>query len=187
MNETYVRDKVNRAFRALGYDANVVTDTIVCPRCNCKIVPSRGKPDVTMVHPNARSCYVEVKVAKEASFPFNKITPEQRAKLDDWKARGGIGYLALGIIRKVKANDRLESIFLVEWSRWSALEKIVSKYQQSIPIVAGPGFSKELQKGHLDIERQLWPWTLEQVTGGWIIPPKHPAISQLGLGENANE
>jgi len=190
MNEYDVSLKVAHAFEALGYDADKVQDAIVCPRCNNKIVPSRGRPDRAMIHPSARSCYVEVKVVRagETSFSFSEISTEQRATLDDWRARGGVGYLALSIIRKAKRNDRLSALYLVEWGRWCALESLVTPHQNSIPVAVGPGFSRALQDGQMDIQRQLWQWALEQIKGGWAIPDRHPAIQQLGLkGEKANE
>lgn len=190
MNELDVSLKVAHAFQALGYDADKVQDAIVCPRCNNKMVPSRGRPDRAMIHPSARSCYVEAKVVRpdETSFSFSEINAEQRATLDNWRARGGIGYLALGIIRRPKRNDRLSGLYLIEWSRWRALESLVTPHQNSIPVVAGAGFSKAIQDGQLDIQRQLWQWALEPIKGGWAIPDRHPATEQLRLKEmSANE
>lgn len=183
MNELTVSLKVAHAFELMGYDANKVTDAIICPRCHRKIVPSRGRPDRAMIHPSARSCYIEVKTVRrnETAFSFSEISDEQRATLNDWLGRGGACYLALGVIRRPKRNDRLEWLYLVEWSKWVALENLVRPHQDSIPVKAGPGFSKELQKRNLDIETQLWPWSLGQRPGGWFLPQDHPAIEQLGV------
>lgn len=187
MNELDVSRKIKHAFEALGYDANKQQDTIVCPnpKCRRKIVPERGLPDRTMIHPSARSCYVEVKTVRrnQTSFAFAEISDEQRIKLNGWRVRGGVGYLALGIIRRPKRNDRLEGLYLIEWSRWSTLEYLIRPHQLSIPFIAGPSFAKELQKYRLDIVTQLAPWALEQIIGGWQIPASHPAIEQLKLGE----
>lgn len=185
MNELDVSRKIKRAFEALGYDANKQQDAIVCPGCRLKIVPCRGLPDRTMIHPTARSCYVEVKTVRrdETSFSFSEISTEQRAKLNDWRVRGGMGYLALGIIRRPKRNDSLKGLYLVEWGEWSFTEARVSLFQKSIPVRVGPRFSKELRAHSLDIETQFKPWALEQIIGGWQIPASHPAIEQLGIGE----
>ena len=136
-----------------------------------------------MIHPSARPCYVEVKTVRrdETSFSFSEITGKQRATLDDWRSRGGIAYLALGIIRRPKRNDRLSALYLIEWGEWIFIESLVSRYQNSIPVKAGPGFSKALQDQLLDIESQLAHSALEQIKGGWKIPDRHPAIEQLGL------
>lgn len=182
MNELDVSRKIKHAFEALGYDANKVQDAIICPRCHCKIVPKRGLADRTMVHPTALSCYVEVKTVRrdETSFSFAEISDKQRATLDDWRARAGLGYLALGIIRRSKKNDRLAALFVVEWGVWRALERQVSKHQNSIPIVAGPGFAIELQKKRLDIETQLHAWGLMRIKGGWTFNYHHPVLKQTG-------
>jgi hypothetical protein len=185
VNEYDVSLKVAHAFERLGYDANKQQDGIKCPKCGELIVPKSGRPDRAILHPSARSCYVEVKVVHpgEKSFPFARITVEQRATLDGWRDRGGVGYLALGIIRRPKRNDRLESLFLIEWGRWCALEGLVRQYQDSIPVLTGRRFRRELQDQVLDITHQLWQWALKPVKGGWEIPARHPAITQLRLGE----
>jgi hypothetical protein len=182
LNETYVRNRVNAAFRAIGVNADTVTDAIICPRCFKKIVPSCGRPDVTMVHPTARSCYVEAKIVKsrDRSFSFGSITPEQREWLTDWAGRGGLGFLALGVIVRPKTRDKLDKLYLVEWSAWLKLEAVVSEFQNSIPVVAEPGFSRDLQERNLDLTTQLAGWELQQVTGGWTIPENHPAHSLMG-------
>lgn len=184
MNELDVSRKIKDVFETLGYDANKQQDGIKCPRCGKVIVPPSGKPDRTMMHPIARSCYVEVKTVRrdETSFSFSEISTEQRAKLDDWRARGGVGYLALGIIRRPKKNDRLSALYLIEWSHWTFIERLLSPYQKSIPVKVGPGFSKALQDQFLDIESRSAAFALEQIKGGWRIPARHPAIDQLGTG-----
>lgn len=184
MNELDVSLKIAHAFKALGYDANKTQDAIVCPnpKCRRKIVPERGKPDRTMIHPSVCSCYVEVKTVRrdEMSFSFSEISTEQRATLDDWRVRGGLGYLALGIIRRPKRNDRLTALYVVEWGVWRALERQVEKHQSSIPVVAGPGFARELQKKRLDIETQLRAWGLVQIKGGWAFNVHHPIFKHTG-------
>lgn len=183
MKEIDVRSKLNQLFRQLNYNADTPPDTMVCP-CGMKLRPSIGQPDVTMMSPTGRSCYVEVKVvlSSEKRFGFASITTEQRGKLTAWMERGGMGYLGLGIITRPKRNDKLERLYLVEWSAWLEMETKLRQYQSSIPVVAGKGFSKVLQAQKLDIVTLLSDWQVSYVRGsGWQLPLTHPAQHQLRL------
>ena len=184
MKEIDVRDKLNTLFRSLNYNADTVRDGIVCPRCQNVIVPVSGRPDVTMVHPTGRSCYVEVKVVRsgEKSFPFSRITEDQRGKLSDWADRGGMGYLGLGVIVPHGTREKLGQLCLVEWRAWLVMEAKLCEHQNSIPVVAGKGFSKVLQAQKLDIVTLLSDWQVSYVRGsGWQLPMTHPAQHQLRL------
>ena len=187
MNEAYVRTQVNEMFRALGVNADTQTDGIICPRCHKVVVPPCGRPDVTMMHPTARSCYVEAKVVKLAqrSFAFGSISPEQRAWLTSWADRGGLGFIALGVIARPKKLERLAHLYLAEWAARLEVERAVSEHQDSIPVVAGKGFGLALQEHNLDIKTQFAGWELERIKGGWAIPETHPAHKLIGGTEGA--
>ena len=187
MNEAYVRTQVNEMFRRMGVNADTQTDGIVCPRCHCVVVPPCGRPDVTMVHPTARSCYVEAKIVKlsQRSFAFKSISAEQRAWLASWADRGGLGFIALGVISRPKKLEKLAHLYLVEWTAWLEVERAVSEHQDSIPVVAGKGFARALQENGLDIKTQFAGWELERIKGGWAIPGTHPAHKLIGGTESA--
>ena len=183
MIERDVRDKINQLFRQLNFNADTPPDAMICP-CGTKLRPSIGQPDVTMMHPTGRSCYVEVKVvlSGEKRFSFASITTEQRGKLAAWMNKGGMGYLGLGIIIRPKRNDRLEYLYLVEWSAWLEMEATLRQYQSSIPVKASKGYRRELQAQKLDIVTLLSDWQVSYIRGsGWQLPMTHPAQHQLRL------
>jgi len=183
VKEIDVRSKLNQLFRQLNYNADTPPDAMVCP-CGMKLRPSIGQPDVTMMSPTGRSCYVEVKVvlAGKRAFSFASITDEQRGKLTAWMERGGAGYLGLGIITRPRRNDKLELLYLVEWSAWLEVEAKLRKYVASIPVVAGKGYRRKLQEQKLDIVTLLSDWQVSYVRGsGWQLPMTHPAQHQLRL------
>lgn len=178
MNETYIRRKVFRMFRNMGYWPITQTDASKCPRCHTLLRPPIGRPDILVLHPRAQTLVVEVKAlrANETSFAFNNVTPEQHAWLDAWLAEGGCGYLALGVIRQAKSRHRLTNLYLVDWAAWRRVEQLVGTFQASIPLVAGKGTRKELQARHLDIVTLLPSWELVAQTGGaWRLPERHSA------------
>ena len=177
MKEKQVRQKVFRLLKALGYWPITQMDTAICGRCGAKIKPPIGRPDIIVPHPEKRSIVVEVKALRrnETSFSFSNITLEQRKWLKAWGEAGGLGYIALGVIRPAGKRDVLEHLYLVDWLSWWHMEFLVSPIQASVPLFAGKGTRKELQADHLDIVTLLAPWELSRHQGGWDLPPNHTA------------
>ena len=177
MKETDVRRKVFRMLRLLGYWPITQTDATICPRCRTKVKPPIGRPDILVLNPTGRTVVVEVKVLRrnDASFPFDRITPEQHKWLDKWEADGGLGYVGLGAIRPHNSKDYLEHLWLVDWSRWKEVEGLVSPIQDSIPFVAGKGMRRELQDNHYDLVTMLGRWGLARDNGDWHLPERHSA------------
>ena len=185
MIERDVRDQINKLFRCLNYNADTPPDAIICGACRNMVRPSIGQPDVTMMSPTGLSCYVEVKVVLSSGkrFNFASITTEQRGKLTAWMDKGGMGYLGLGIIVQASQHrDKLERLYLVEWSAWLEMETKLRQYQSSIPVKASKGYRKELQAQKLDIVTLLSDWQVSYIRGsGWQLPMTHPAQHQLRL------
>ena len=177
MKEIQVRQKIFRLLVSLGYWAITQTDTAICGRCGAKIKPPIGRPDIISLHPEHRSIVVEVKtLARRAtSFSFSRITPEQRKWLDGWYGAGGLGYIALGVIRPAGKRDKLEHLYLIDWLFWHDVETLVRPIQASLPLVAGKGTSTVLQARNLDIVTLLAPWELSRRQGTWHLPPGHTA------------
>lgn len=178
MKEADVRRKVYRLFRELGYWPITQTDATVCPKCGTRSVPPIGRPDILALHPRARPIVVEVKSLRrtETSFPFSRITPEQRQWLDRWQEAGGLGYLALGVLRCRGARTYLDYLYLVDWAGWKEIEGLVSPIQASIPLEASKGTRRELQEWHFDILTLLNHWDLHnRMTGRWQLPVGHSA------------
>ena len=180
MKEVHVRRKIFRILRLMGYWPITQTDATICPRCKTKVKPPIGRPDILVLNPVGRTAVVEVKVLRrnDASFPFDRISPEQRQWLDRWEADGGLGYIALGAIIPRKTKDYLENLWLVDWNCWKEVEGLVSPIQSSIPLVAGKGMRRELQERHYDLTTLLAPWQMKPSTGEWVLPAKHSVLPQ---------
>jgi len=177
VNETYVRQQVFRLARSLGYWPITQTDAAKCPKCGALLRPPVGRPDMLWLHPSApaRVCEVKVLRQKETSLPLSRITEEQRKWLDRWTGDGGVGYIALGVIRQAGSRHRLARLYLVNWPAWLEAERLVRPIQGSIPLEAGPGFARALQEGQLDIVHLLQPFELTRSDGCWRLPEGHSA------------
>jgi hypothetical protein len=181
MKEADVRRQVFRmAHKGLGYWPITQTDASVCPRCRTKVKPPIGRPDILWLHPftSSRVCEVKILRAGEQSFPFDRITQEQRQWLDRWEADGGLGYLAIGALRPHNSKTYLDHLWLVDWAAWKEVEGLVSPIQLSIPLVASKGMRRELQDNHHDMVTLLEPWRLSRDNGTWQLPPGHSAWPQ---------
>jgi hypothetical protein len=180
MKEVDVRRKIFRMLRLMGYWPITQTDATICPRCKTKVKPPIGRPDILVLNPVGRTAVVEVKVLRrnDASFSFDRISPEQRRWLDKWEADGGLGYIALGAIRPHKSKDYLEHLWLVDWYRWKEIEGLVSPIQNSIPLVAGKGMRRELQVHHYDLTTLLDSWQVQHSSKEWKLPAGHTVLPQ---------
>lgn len=180
MREKQVRQKLYKMLRLLGYWPITSSNTSVCIKCHAQMRPPIGRPDIICLHPLAPSIVVEVKTLgpNETSFPLSRITPEQRQWLDRWQEADGLGYIGLGVIRPAGMRTKLEHLYLVPWFIWQSIEGLVGQYQESIPLVAGKGFRREMQVHHLDIVTLLLAWELYSTEGTWHLPPGHRALPQ---------
>jgi hypothetical protein len=132
------------------------------------IKPS-GRPDLICVNPFGPSCMIEVKhldLHQKLSFPFADINPSQREWLSKYDEVSGRAFLGLGI-----SGIRPREIYLVPWADWLDGEEKVVPHQDSIPFIAGPGFSKALQSSKLDINTLFSPYRL------LYLPPKERLYS----------
>ena len=178
MNEADVRRKIYRLLREVGYWPITQTDATICPKCNTRSVPPIGRPDILVLHPTEGCAVVEVKSLRrtEKSFPFDRITDQQRKWLDRWEDDGGRGYLALGVLRPHGSKTYLDYLYLVDWAYWKEIEGLVRPIQLSIPLIAGKGTRQELQAKHLDILTLLFTYSLHNAFfGQWCIPDSHSA------------
>jgi hypothetical protein len=178
MNESDVRRKIYRLLRELDYWPITNTNTSICPRCKAQVKPTIGRPDILVLHPKTRPIVVEVKCLRqsETSFPFNRVTPEQHTWLNRWEEDGGLGYLALGVLRPHRSRVYLDHLWLVDWAYWKEIEGLVSPIQNSIPLTAGKGMRQELQAHQLDLLTLLRHCSLhDAATGQWQLPAGHSA------------
>ena len=180
MKEKDVRQKVFHTVRQLGYWPITQTDAAICPRCRTKIKPPIGRPDILVLHPMGRSIVIEVKALRpdEKSLSFNSITPEQRRWLDRWQQDGGLGYLAIGALRRHNSKIYLEHLWLVDWWSWKEVEGLVSPIQNSIPLMVGKGMRRKLQDNRYDMVTLLDSWHLARDNGTWQLSPGHSARPQ---------
>lgn len=177
MKEADVRREVFRLLhRDLGLWPITQTDAAKCPKCHALVKPPIGRPDILVLNTRGPSTVIEVKVlnlSQQKSFAFDNVTPEQHKWLSWWAADRGLGYLAIGTV-----GVRPRRLWLIDWAYWRSLTEDVSEFQNSLPYIAGKGFSKDLQELGWDMDRLLSNYELERKTGGWILPPGH---SLLGI------
>jgi hypothetical protein len=178
MNEADVRLHVRHAMQAAGYEVTRLPDCIVCPKCKNKIIPEGGRADLT-ASPTESTIYAEVKVLRrdDTSFAFLQIEDIQREWLDERLAQGTRVYLALGVIRPAGSRSKLEALYLVPWFVWECLEGITRERfgQESLPWIAGKGFSKEMQEQEWDIQHLLEPCLVSRTDGTWRLPRQSSA------------
>jgi hypothetical protein len=191
VNEISVRNAIRNMLKQYLYDVDVVTDGIVCGKCQTVIVPRSGRPDLkatfdSHLHPgvNRPTLRIEVKVVKSSKTAFNLklITVVQREGLSKRTGSGHLVYLALGIIAAGVHKDRLARIYCVPWTEWLKIESKVTPYQNSIPLLAGKGMRKEIQDEKLDVKHLLQGWELRKLTRGWGIPSTHQLYTDIGGG-----
>jgi len=180
VKEIDVRQKTYRLCRQLGYWPITQTDTSICPKCHTKIKPPISRPDIFVMHPTSRSVVIEVKAlhAGETSFPFSRIDDGQRRWLDRWAADGGLGFIALGVIRQHGQRQHLEHLYITPWEYWLGIEHLVGSVQESIPYQAGPGYSVILQEGKWDIVNLLEPYCWYKENKEWIAIDRNHSLYQ---------
>lgn len=180
MNETYVRDRIRNMLKSYGYRIDVQTDTVVCYKCHTKIVPPRGKPDMTVVHPiTGQGFYIEVKVIRrdETSFAFSRIENHQRRVLT---AGGKCSYLGLGEIGPTKTGkgSRLLNIWLIPWTIWRAIEHRYTAFEHRVSI---PRYPLSIMVARFAASRKeglCHPKPLGK-NPSWILPRKHSMFSGI--------
>lgn len=173
--KTTARTYFNPVIRALGVNVDTNTDAIICPRCRHKIVPEAGQPDVTV--PLA---YIEYKVhrLKQTSFPFAKITIEQRGWLSDWLRRGHLGYIGLMVIDDEGKRDKFVEMYLIDWRFWMACEWIVYPHQHSFPYDYIKSLALRPDKNIIDLFKHH---RLLKIGRKHYLPISHSLIKGVGL------
>ncbi len=169
MKEIDVRQKIIRLLKALSEVPITQTDATRCPNCGSLVKPKIGRPDIL----GTPGFVIEVKVlsARETSFPFSRISEQQRRWLDFWSIeREFPGFLGLGVIRPHGEREFLEHLYLVPWRDWLEMESVVEQHQSSIPYIAGKGYKTALQEQSLDIVTMLLEYELHRESKKWIVP-----------------
>lgn len=176
MKETNIRREVYRMLhKDLGLWPITQTDALPCPKCHTLSKPPMGRPDILVLNTHAPSAVIEVKVLnllQQKSFAFNSVTPQQSTWLTRWTDADGLGYLAIGTV-----GVRPRRLWIIDWWRWQDIKINVTEVQDSLPYIAGKGFSKHLQEFEWDMDRLLRKHELERKTGGWVLPPWHSLLT----------
>ena len=178
MNEGYVRGECFSLLRRLWYTPHRLRDAILCPKCGTKVLPMvSGRSDIIANSAYGPGVYVEVKVLNlkaSKSFPFSAITEEQREYFRRRTEEGFRCYLALGTVNVPKKGNAVgRQLWIVDWDEWLFTEGLIEPYQQSIPLIAGSGFKKELQEGELDLIHLLADYECNWEDGKWRLPEYH--------------
>jgi hypothetical protein len=172
MKESGVRQQLYRSLRLDGWWPITQTDASKCPRCKALVKPPIGRPDVLVLHPRKPASVLEVKTLRpqEKSFPFERITEEQRRWLDRWANAGGQGNIALAVLEEHGKRVHIDHLYHVPWIQWRRVEDTIKPIQNSIPFAAGKGMRTELQERQLDIAHLLAKWRITRQEGEWVIP-----------------
>lgn len=171
MNEANVRRELYRMLRyRYGLWAHHIPDV--------KGAKRPGIPDLIVMSPHGPGVYIEVKKADfraETAFAFNVIEDSQRDFLSNWEtARPGGSYLAIG-----EVNRRGRRTYVIPWLLWLDIESKLSVVQNSLPFIAGPGYSKELQAHKLDF-RLLEPFACSGIGDKMKLHPDLEHLWRIG-------
>ena len=132
MEESDVRHDIYIALQKYGYWPVHGRDVIICPRCNNRLYPKLGRPDLLILDPLDCTKVCEVKAIyldRELSFAFSKIEPEQRRWLDAWVSVHGEAYLGIGTIEPKR------SIWVIPWEDYRVTEdRLIAEGYTNIPV-----------------------------------------------------
>lgn len=190
MQESDVMTATRHALMSRGYRPFHPTDGILCPKCHSRIVPpSKGRPDLLILHPSGGSAVCEVKdvnhAKRENALYFSEIKPEQREWLDSWdsSASSGLGaFLSIGLILPAVSRTILASVWVIPWQEWLVIEGNWKAYK-----TAGVGIMPEMYRRPPKVPRELYLDTYpglerfkifrkEEADGrpGWQFKDEHP-------------
>jgi hypothetical protein len=170
MIESDVRHDLYKALQQAGYWPVHGRDAILCPKCNTKILPKIGRPDLLILNPSGPTSVCEVKVVRLSSalsFSYTQIEPEQRRWLNAWTAVKGAGYLCIGTLEEAKRR-----IWVVPWEYWNRIEETydggffpvdLALYTRRSRLVPGA-----------DLVGTCAQYQLFRDQGVWHIPLHHP-------------
>ena len=160
MQESDVMTATRHALMSRGYWPFHPTDGILCPKCHMRIVPpSKGRPDLSVLHPAGMSSVCEVKDVNHAKHAnalyFSEITPEQRDWLDAWDTAAGMdgpgAFLSVGLIMPFGSKTTLTDVWIIPWGIWKRIECEWGSYGQT-----GVGITPDLYKRKPDVPRNLY-------------------------------
>jgi hypothetical protein len=160
LQESDVMDATRYALQSRGYWPYHPTDGILCPRCHMRIIPpSKGRPDLSILHPAGMSAVCEVKDVNHANkrnaLYFSEISPDQRQYLNNWDIAAGdkgLGaFVSVGLILPTMSQTMLTAVWIVPWQKWLDIEGNWRAYDQ-----AGVGIMPELYKRAPKVPRELY-------------------------------
>ena len=200
MKEAKVRAEITNLMSRLWLWPRTETDAVICPRCDAKIFPQAGRPDITFFNVKLA---IEVKIFGDAgswhkqSFAFSKIEGRQRAWIDmflqdsDCDVGDNNVYLALGT-RLGRAGSQQEPrlLWLIPWRTWISIENtIVNTYnRKSLPLDVFKGMKpKALALAEHTAIRLLNGLELEWSDGAWHLPKGHPFEAHLPMAYTDGE
>lgn len=191
MQESDVMTATRHALMSRGYWPYHPTDGIQCPKCHTRIVPpSKGRPDLSVLHPAGSSAVCEVKDVNHAkganALYFKEISAEQREWLDAWDAASGSegpgAFLSVGLIMPLGRKTTLTDVWVIPWGIWKRIECEWESYGQS-----GVGINPDLYKRKPDVPRELYldqylyldMYRIQRFVEpdgrpGWTMQEKHP-------------
>lgn len=186
MDETNVRRRIGRSLRRLGYLDITNTDAVKCGHCGHLYYPEKGRPDTLVLHPTGRSVVVEVKALKNINcFPMDRVTPEQRDWLSNrWMALGGLGYIGLGIIKTHGQQERLDDLYLIEWSAWLELESRLEGLLKCVPWDSQRSKVKAVREQQLGVKTAFARFRCTPISAKlWEFPPGIGILDHAALAE----
>ena len=160
MQESDVMTATRHALMSRGYWPYHPTDGILCPKCHMQIVPpSKGRPDLSILHPAGMSAVCEVKdvnhARKENALYFGEISPDQRKYLDTWNVAAGIhgpgAFISVGLIMPFGSKTTLTDVWIIPWGEWKIYEDAWKEEGQ-----AGVGITPDLYKRQPKVSSSMY-------------------------------
>jgi hypothetical protein len=177
MNEAYVRGEVYNLLRRLWYWPHRLKDAHAAVGKNGMVLPPSGRPDILVNSAHGPGVYIEVKVLnlrEGTSFPFSKITAQQRKYMvraieDEYRC-----YLALGTVNQNREMHGKRKLWIIDWPYWLMVEGTVREAnQECLPYKVGAGYGKAMQDRELDMLSLLGEYACYRANNKWHVPHGH--------------
>ena len=174
---TTVQSECGRSIRAWGGYAHKVTDATICPRCRKQIVPPAGRPEYFCTI-GTLGFVVEVKAGTKG-WRFSSLREQQR-NWAEWYINdtGGLYCIWLSMGRRRNAKVMPRKTWLVPYHGILAAEDLVG--QDTLPYLAGKGYSTRLQEDKLDAVHILANFEMKYADGVWQRPTQFPVSGAGG-------
>jgi hypothetical protein len=163
--------KIRKAAWVIGNKWPLIyPNTSICPKCHHQLFPLPDRPDIIIANEG-----IEVKESDDR-IAFNAISDGQREWADK-RTEEGFKYwiaLQLGRDRPDSKSPNRKRAWLVPWVKWLEMEKTLSQYQKSLPLLISPNSKNVLKDNSLDAVTIFHDYELEWKKSWRIKNPSFP-------------